>query len=296
MLKNNQTSTNITYQTPHGLLDFSTPLVMGILNITPDSFYSNSRVQNEKELLKKVELMVKEGVDILDIGGASTRPGAEEPEENEELNRVIRSLKIIRREFSKIPISIDTYRSRIALAAYNEGADLINDISGGYFDTNMIELISKIDIPYIIMHLKGNRQSMHLQYSYHDIVAEVLNYFVEKITKLNEAGVTKIIIDPGFGFSKQLEDNYKLLGGLKTLKKRIKYPILVGISRKRMIQMVVGSDADHALNGTTAAHVIAIINGASILRVHDVKEAKEAIKITQFFLSLNNFSDIPKKV
>lgn len=295
MVKSKQTLTNITYPTPHGLLDFSSPLVMGIVNTTPDSFYSASRVQNEKDVLKKVEAMVRDGADILDVGGASTRPGAEEPEEPEELNRVISVLKTIRREFSAIPVSVDTYRASIAYAAYNEGADIINDISGGTFDAEMLSQISQIDIPYILMHLQGTRETMHQMYFYDDVVSEVLSYFEDKIKILKEIGIHKIIMDPGFGFSKQLEDNYKLLGALSSYQEKLGYPVLVGISRKRMIQQVVGTDADHALNGTTAAHVIALMNGASILRVHDVKEAKEAIKITQFFLNLNIYSDIPNQ-
>lgn len=239
--------------------------------------------------------MVRDGADILDIGGASTRPGAVEPEESEELNRVISVLKIIRREFSAIPVSVDTYRAGIAYAAYNEGADIINDISGGTFDPEMISQISRIDIPYILMHLRGTRETMHQVYSYNDVVREVLSYFEEKTKILKEIGIHKIILDPGFGFSKQLEDNYKLLGALSSYQEKLGYPVLVGISRKRMIQQVVETDANHSLNGTTAAHVIALMNNASILRVHDVKEAKEAIKLTQFFLNLNNYSDIPNQ-
>lgn len=280
------------YQTPYGRLDFSRPLVMGILNITPDSFYSKSRVGDEKLLVERVGEMLAEGADMIDVGGASTRPGSSEPTEKEELNRIVPSIKILRKNFPNLLIAVDTYRANVAHAAYEEGVDIINDISGGAFDQDMISLISRINIPYIVMHLRGTRETMHQVHSYDDVVRDVFMYFEEKINLLNASGIHQIILDPGFGFSKQLEDNYKLLGAISTYKEKLNYPILVGISRKRMIQQVVGTDADHALNGTTAAHVIALMNGASILRVHDVKEAKEAIKITQYFLNVNKISDI----
>ncbi|MCX7743215.1 MAG: dihydropteroate synthase [Flavobacteriales bacterium] len=280
-----------TYHTPHGNLDFSSPRVMGIINSTPDSFYSASRVTHEKAVIERVEAMILEGADIIDIGGSSTRPNSTEPDEAEELNRVLEMLKIIRPRFMHIPISIDTYRSNIAKAAWNEGADIINDISGGAFDNKLILQVSQMNIPYVLMHVKGNRQSMHQIHTYQNVIEEVFNYFEDKINILKNAGIQQIIIDPGFGFSKQLEDNYKLLGALNKFKEKLGYPIMVGVSRKRMIQHIIGTDADHALNGTTAVNVIALLHGASLLRVHDVKEAKEAIKISEFFLKLNNNSD-----
>lgn len=292
MFKNNQLPVKTTYQTPHGNLDFSIPRVMGIINSTPDSFYSASRVTQEKNVLDSVEAMLLDGADIIDIGGASTRPNSIEPDESEEINRVISLLKIIRPKFNHIPISIDTYRANVAKAAWDEGADIINDISGGAFDSNLIAQVSKMKVPYVLMHVKGSRQSMHQVHTYQNVIEEVYTYFEEKIKLLNNAGIDQIIIDPGFGFSKQLEDNYKLLGAIHWYKEKLGYPIMVGVSRKRMIQQVIGTDADHALNGTTAVHVIALLQGASLLRVHDVKEAKEAIKITQFFSKLNNNSDI----
>lgn len=292
MFKNKQLTVKTTYQTPHGSLDFTIPRVMGIINSTPDSFYSASRVNQVKKVLDRVEAMLLDGADIIDIGGASTRPNSVEPDESEEINRVVSLLKIIRPKFNHIPISIDTYRASVAKAAWDEGADIINDISGGAFDSNLIAQVSKMKIPYVLMHVKGTRQLMHQVHIYQNVIDEVYTYFEEKIKMLNDAGIDQIIIDPGFGFSKQLEDNYKLLGAINWYKEKLGYPLMVGVSRKRMIQQVIGADVGHALNGTTAVHVIALLQGASLLRVHDVKEAKEAIKITQFFSKLNNNSDI----
>ena len=292
MFKSNQLPVKITYKTPHGNLDFSSPLVMGIINSTPDSFYSASRITQEKKVLNSVEAMILDGADIIDIGGASTRPNSIEPDEAEEINRVISLLKIIRPKFNHIPISIDTYRANVAKAAWDEGADIINDISGGAFDSDLISQVSKMKVPYVLMHVKGNRQSMHHVHTYKHVIEEVYTYFENKIKMLNGVGIDQIILDPGFGFSKQLEDNYKLLGAINSFKEKLGYPLMVGVSRKRMIQQIIGTDADHALNGTTAVHVIALLQGASLLRVHDVREAKEAIKITQFFSKLNNNSDI----
>jgi dihydropteroate synthase len=259
-------------------MDFSTAKVMGIVNLTPDSFYDGGKLNSTKSVLEQAELMISEGADILDLGASSSRPGAKEVTEKEELKRLIPSLLTIRKQFPKVIISIDTYRSSVAKEAILAGADIINDISGGDLDNKMFSFIAENQIPYIMMHMKGKPSNMQNQAKYDNIITEVHSYLHEKINLLKGNGAKDIIIDPGFGFGKELNHNYKLLQQLAYFK-TLDCPILTGMSRKKMIQQVIQEEAIKSLNGTTVANTIALINGANILRVHDVKAAKEAIAI-----------------
>ncbi|MBI3500808.1 MAG: dihydropteroate synthase [Bacteroidetes bacterium] len=261
---------------------------MGILNVTPDSFFDGGKFTNEKNILLRTEEIISEGGDIIDIGGVSTRPNAPDVSEEEELKRLIPAIKLVRKKFPSAIISADTFRSKVAEEAINAGADMINDISGGSVivsgakqSHSMFETIAKLKVPYVLMHIQGTPQMMQKNPHYKNVVKEVKKYFSEKISRLQKIGVTQIIIDPGFGFGKNLEHNYTLLKNLSEFKS-FGLPILVGISRKGMIQKVLGINPEEALNGTTAANTIALMNGANILRVHDVKEAKEAVKIFNF--------------
>jgi dihydropteroate synthase len=261
-------------------LDLNTPAVMGILNVTPDSFFDGGKFTHEKTMLEHVEKMLEEGADIIDIGACSTRPGAKEISAEEERARLLPALKAIRKKIPDTIISVDTYRSEIAKAAAEEGADMINDISGGTMDENMFEEIARLHVPYVLMHIKGTPAGMQKNPSYENVTAEVKKYFEEKITKLKALGVKQIILDPGFGFGKTLEHNYTLLKNLSEFKS-FGFPILAGISRKSMVNKALGTIPEKALNGTTVLNTIALLNGASILRVHDVKEAKEAVKVVK---------------
>jgi len=261
------------------LLDLEIPRVMGILNITPDSFYSGSRYNTDDEILKAASNMLEEGADILDVGGYSSRPGAEDISEEEERNRVIRVIKLINREHPEAIISIDTFRAEIAQEAILEcGASIINDISGGVADINMFSVVRSLNVPYIMMHMKGDPRTMQKNALYDDIVADILTWFGERIFKLKSAGVKDIIIDPGFGFGKTIEHNFELLRRLSDFS-IAGLPVIVGISRKSMIWKTLDIDVEGALNGTTAINAIALYNGADILRVHDVKEAVQTIKL-----------------
>ena len=261
------------------LIDFSTPIVMGILNITPDSFFEGSRYQKEEEICQKVEEMLQQGGKIIDIGGYSTRPGAKEVTEKEELDRVIFAMEVMRRNFPDIPVSIDTFRANVALTAVRDfGAAIINDISGGKLDDKMFETVAALKVPYILMHMKGNPQTMQQNTNYVDFIPEIFLYFAEKVDKLKRLGVNDIILDPGFGFAKTLEQNYELLGKMN-LFSQFGLPVLAGVSRKRMIWQLLGSSPDESLNGTSVLNMLALTQGATILRVHDVKEAVETVKI-----------------
>jgi len=261
------------------LLDLEIPKVMGILNITPDSFFRGSRFNSEGEIIEAAGKMLSDGAAILDVGGYSSRPGAADIPEEEEGRRVIGAIKLIRREYPDAIISADTFRSDIALRAVEEaGAQMINDISGGDGDIRMFSAVERLNVPYIMMHMKGDPQTMQKNPVYDDIVAEILRYFGERIHRLKAAGVKDIIIDPGFGFGKTVEHNFELLKRLDDLC-IAGLPILAGISRKSMIWKTLEITADDALNGTTALHALAIFKGADILRVHDVKEAVQAIKL-----------------
>ncbi|MEQ8908910.1 MAG: dihydropteroate synthase [Vicingaceae bacterium] len=273
---------NYSIQIRGNLIDLSTPRIMGIINLTPDSFYAQSRQANDQALLKKCESMINEGATFLDLGAFSSRPGAEMISEKEEKVRLLTALQKIRNTFPEVYLSIDTYRSSIARLAINEGADAINDISGGLFDDNMFETMAELQTPYFLMHMKGEPKSMQHKPQYENVFTEIFAFFKKQIDQLNRYGVKDVILDPGFGFGKSLAHNYSLLRNLAQFH-ALNCPLLVGLSRKGMIQKVIHQDADRALNGTTAAHVLALLNGAQILRVHDVKAAKEAIQIVDFY-------------
>ncbi len=261
------------------LLDLEIPKVMGILNITPDSFFRGSRYNSEKEIIDAAGKMLADGAAILDVGGYSSRPGAANIPEEEEGRRVIGAIKLIMREFPDAVISADTFRSDIALRAIEEaGAQMINDISAGDADTRMFAAVERLNVPYIMMHMRGDPLTMQNNPVYDDIVADILRYFGERIHRLKAAGVKDIIIDPGFGFGKTADHNFELLRRLDDLC-IAGLPILAGISRKSMIWKTLEITADAALNGTTAMHAIAILKGADILRVHDVREAVQTIKL-----------------
>lgn len=261
------------------LIDLSTPIVMGILNITPDSFYDGGRNRTEELILEKVKKHISEGASLIDIGAYSSRPGAANVSETEEWQRLEPVLKLIRRHFSKIVISVDTFRSVVARKAVEEfQVSMINDISAGNLDAKMFETVAKLGVPYIMMHIQGTPQNMQQKPEYKNIIKEVSMYFAEKIERLKLLGVNDVIIDPGFGFGKTIEHNYELLQNLSDFK-IFNLPILVGLSRKSMLYKFLETTPDEALNATTVVNTIALLKGANILRVHDVKEAMEAIKI-----------------
>jgi dihydropteroate synthase len=261
-------------------LDLSTPAVMGILNVTPDSFYDGGKYTGEEQLLEHAGRMIKEGAAIIDIGAASTRPGAPEVDEAEELARLLPAIKAVRKAFPHTIISADTWRAAAAEKAVEAGADIINDVSGGTMDERMFEAVGRLKVPYVLMHIKGTPKDMQADPRYNDVTAEVKQYLADRIEKLEKLGVTNIILDPGFGFGKTTEHNYTLLARLEELVS-MGYPVLAGASRKSMINRVLGTKPESALNGTTAVNTIALMNGAHILRVHDVREAVQAVKIVE---------------
>jgi dihydropteroate synthase len=260
------------------LVDLSTPKVMGILNVTPDSFFAQSRKSGEKEIIQTAEKMLAEGATFLDVGGYSSRPGAEDISVEDEINRVAAPIKQLSERFPEAVISIDTFRSDVARAALDAGAHVINDISGGILDADMIPLAGRRKVPYIAMHMRGTPQTMKNLTLYDDVLLEVMQYFSDIIAKAKAAGIHDLILDPGFGFAKTLEQNYYLLQHLDHFK-RLDCPILVGVSRKSMIYKLLDCSPDEALNGTTALNSVALLKGANILRVHDVNEATEAIRL-----------------
>ncbi|MDB4097555.1 dihydropteroate synthase [Flavobacteriaceae bacterium] len=263
------------------LLDLSSPKIMGILNVTPDSFYDGGVYSNEKEVLKQVEKMILDGVDIIDVGGYSSKPGAKTINIKEEEKRVLPIIKLIYKTFKKTIISVDTFRSEIAEKSLNAGASIINDISGGDFDNNIYKIAERYKATYIMMHMKGNPSNMQINPTYKNINYEIIKDLSKKIDFAQKKGVCDIIIDPGFGFGKTIEHNYQILNNLK-LYKVLHKPILIGVSRKSMIYKLLNTDPSSALNGTTALNTVALINGANILRVHDVKQANEVIKLCGF--------------
>lgn len=265
---------------PGGTLTLDKPRIMGILNITPDSFLASSRTSVENGLLQRAEQMIAEGADILDFGGQSTRPGAERLDAHSEMARVIPAIKMVREAFPKICISIDTFYSEVAEAACAAGANIINDISGGTLDPLMYSTAGRLGVPYILTHIQGEPQTMQHNPIYENAVADVLNYLNEKIALLASKGVHQVIIDPGFGFGKTMQHNLQLLRDLH-LFSALNRPILAGLSRKKTLQLIVEKKAEETLNATTVANTIALMNNVSILRVHDVKEAKEAILIIE---------------
>ena len=263
------------------VLDLSIPKIMGVLNVTPDSFYDGGIYSSEKKILKQVEKMVLDGADIIDVGGYSSKPGATPITIEEEEKRVIPIIKLIYKTFKERIISVDTFRSEISEKSINAGASIINDISGGDLDNNIYKIAGKYKTPYIIMHMRGNPSNMQNNPVYKNINYEIIKDLSKKIDLAQNNGVCDIIIDPGFGFGKTIEHNYQILNNLK-LYKILDKPILVGISRKSMIYKLLKTEPSKALNGTTVLNTIALINGANILRVHDVKEAKEVIKLCSF--------------
>jgi dihydropteroate synthase len=260
------------------LVELNRPLVMGILNLTTDSFYDGGKFTEERLISEQVEKMVSEGADIIDVGASSSRPGSTEIDQKLEESRLEPVIKMLSKSFPSILISVDTTRSIVAEKVVDWGADMINDISAGEFDKNMFATIAKLSVPYVIMHMQGTPQEMQHNPSYNNVVKEVNQYLNEKVYQLQEKGVNDIIIDPGFGFGKTLEHNFELLNNLDFFQ-NIGQPILVGISRKSMITKMLEIKSADALNGTTVLNTIACIKGASILRVHDVKEAVEVVKL-----------------
>lgn len=260
------------------LLVIDKPIVMGIINATPDSFYEGSRFSGVDNILVQAEKMISEDADILDIGGQSTRPGSEQVSEEVELNRIIESIEAILQKFPGTIISVDTYYSGVAKKCIRAGASIINDISSGAMDKAMLTTIAELQVPYVSMHMKGTPQTMQQQANYENVTSEVLDFFIRKKNEYRVAGITDVIIDPGFGFAKTATHNFQLLKNLSVFK-MLDAPVLVGLSRKSTVYKTLGISADEALNGTTVLNTIALINGANILRVHDVKAAKEAIKL-----------------
>jgi dihydropteroate synthase len=263
------------------LLDLSTPLVMGILNLTPDSFYQPEGRDGQpalNQVLKEAEQMLQDGASILDLGAYSSRPNAEHISAAEELQRLLPVLQALVKTFPEAVFSVDTFRAEVAEKAIEAGAHIINDISAGELDENMFETVARLKVPYILMHMQGTPQTMQNNPSYEHVIPELTDYFVKKIQKLHDLGAYDLLIDPGFGFGKTLEHNYEILGKLETFK-MLQVPLLAGVSRKSMIYKVLGGTAADALNGTTVANTIALLKGAKILRVHDVKPAVETVKI-----------------
>lgn len=271
-------STNKTLNVRGKLWDLSTPKVMGILNVTPDSFYDGGRYLEEKSILEQVEKMLGEGADLIDVGGYSTRPGAREISEDEELKRVIDAIRIILAAFPDAVLSADTFHASVARSAVDAGASMINDISGGELDEKMFETMAALHVPYILMHLRGTPQTMTRHTQYDNLVKDVTDYFHPKLDRLHRLGVKDILIDPGFGFAKTVEQNFELLNHLDYLQILGK-PLLVGLSRKSMIWRTLETDPEGALNGSTALHTLALLKGANMLRVHDVREAVECIRL-----------------
>jgi dihydropteroate synthase len=268
-----------TFQIKGCLYSLNKPKVMGIINLTPDSFFEGSRVSTDKKsVLFEAEKKIKEGADFLDLGGYSTRPGAEHISLEEEINRVIPAILEIKKNFPDTLISIDTFRADVAKAGVEAGADLVNDISAGNLDPQMLPLIGRLGVPYIAMHTRGTPQTMQHETDYSDLISEVLSYFGDKVEQFKKFGIKDVIVDPGFGFAKTSAQNFELLRHLSSFK-RLGIPILVGISRKSMIYKTLDISANEALNGTTALNMVALLQGAAILRVHDVKEAKQTIQL-----------------
>lgn len=260
------------------LVNLSTPKVMGILNVTPDSFYEGSRHVTEKDIVQHAEKMLAHGATFLDIGGYSSRPGADDIGEEEELRRVLPAMRAVMKAFPDAMVAIDTFRSGVAAAAVDAGASIVNDISAGTLDPNMPATVARLGVPYIAMHMRGTPKTMNTLTEYDDLVGDIIRYFHEKIASFHQLGIKDIIVDPGFGFAKTVDQNFKLLSRLRELRILGK-PILVGLSRESMIWRTLMTSPDNALNGTTCLNTVALLNGASILRVHDVREAADTITL-----------------
>lgn len=287
-------------QTPYSinvngkLIDLAEPQVMGILNVTPDSFYSGSRKQTEEDIRNRVKQIIDEGGQMIDIGAYSSRPGADDVSTQEEMARLRHGMKIVNEMAPGMPVSVDTFRADVAKMCVEElGVGIINDISGGELDKRMFETVAKLGVPYILMHMKGTPQTMQQTPHYDDLMKEIMLYFAEKIQKLRDLGQKDIILDPGYGFAKTIEHNYELLGHQEMLHV-FELPLLVGISRKSMIFRLLGSSPEESLNGTSVLNTIALQKGASILRVHDVKECVEVVKIVK--MMENNLLGLNKHI
>lgn len=269
------------------LLDLGTPKIMGVINVTPDSFFANSRRESLADILHTAEKMLTEGADLLDIGGMSSRPGAEIISTDQELQRVIPAVEAIIQRFPEAIVSIDTVHAKVAKEAVNAGSSLVNDISAGRIDPDMYDTVAALGVPYLLMHMRGTPATMQQQPDYEDVVREILDFFIQEVALLRQKGVKDIVVDPGFGFGKTVRQNYELLHSLN-LFQILEVPILVGVSRKSMINKLLGIGPSEALNGTSVVHLLALQNGASMLRVHDVKEAREVVKIWQFMEDLKS--------
>jgi len=266
------------------LVDLSVPVVMGIVNVTPDSFFAGNRFVTDKSILLAVEKMVNDGAFILDIGGYSTRPLAESITQDEEIRRVSHGLEVILKKYPDVAISVDTFRSGVARHVVNNyGIAMINDVSGGTLDDLMFETIAELKVAYVLMHMRGTPQTMQRNLTYEDVVSEILHFLAKRLAQLHLLGVTDVVVDPGFGFAKTIDQNYKLLNKLEYFQ-QLNVPILAGLSRKSMITKPLGIDSNDALNATTAANMLALVGGTSILRVHDVKEAVQAITIYKKYI------------
>ena len=265
------------------LLDLSKPQVMGILNVTPDSFYAGSRMETEEAVRGRVRQIIAEGGSMIDVGAYSSRPGAADVSAEEEMERLRRGMRIVREEAPEIPVSVDTFRADVAKMAVEElGVDIINDISGGELDKEMFKTVAKLGVPYILMHMKGTPQTMQQAPHYDDLMKEVMLYFAEKVQQLRDLGQKDIVLDPGYGFAKTIDHNYELLRHQEMLEV-FELPLLVGVSRKSMIYRFLGTSPEEALNGTTVLNTLALQKGANILRVHDVKEAVEVVRLVEKF-------------
>lgn len=260
------------------LLIIDRPVVMGIINVNSDSFYPGSRHSNNEDVLVTAEKMLKDGAAILDVGGQSTRPGSPQLSEDKELERVIPAIESLNKKFPDAFISVDTYYSKVAKHAVEAGADIVNDISAGNMDEALIDTVATLNVPYVLMHMKGVQTTMQQNPEYEDVTREVLDFLIQKKALFQSKGIKDIIIDPGYGFGKTIQHNFTLLKNQKVFE-MLDCPVLTGISRKSTVYKSLGADAEHALNGTTVLNTIALLNGANILRVHDVKEAVEAIKL-----------------
>ena len=271
------------------LMDLSEPQVMGILNVTPDSFYAGSRMETEKDIINRLHQITSEGASILDIGAYSSRSGAEHISAEEEMKRLRAGLDLVRKHQPEAVVSVDTFRADVAKMCVEEyGVAIINDISAGHMDPAMFETIAKLSVPYIMMHMQGTPQNMQMNPHYDNLLKEVFLYFAERVQKLRDLGAKDIIIDPGFGFGKTLEHNYELMNHLDEFQ-LFELPLLVGISRKSMIYKLLGTNPEEALNGTTVLNTLALMKGANILRVHDVKAAKEAVTLVEKMKSCQAF-------
>ena len=274
------------------LLVLNEPIVMGIINATPDSFYSGNRIGGIDAVLQKTEQMIKDGADIIDIGGQSTRPNSKRISADEESERVIPFVEAIHKNFPQTIISIDSFYSAVVKKAVAAGASIVNDVSAGTIDENLVPTVASLKVPYVLMHMKGDPQTMQQNPAYNNVVLDVFDFLNQKIDQLHSAGIVDIIVDPGFGFGKTIEHNFELLNGLNFFRQLSK-PVLVGMSRKATVYKTLGTTSGEALNGTTVLNTMALLNGASILRVHDVKEAKQAIQLVQALTKKESIFNAP---